>query len=130
MTSTECRLYESCSAPLCPLDPNSLEKGIWYPDEEICQARCFSRLVWVRQQGKIAKCAARMDRYFYLRMLQRRCTVKPGITGLDPDQEEGPQLQRWLDGHRERKGLSESQKAILRKRAQTGHFWDKRSGGG
>lgn len=128
MTSSECRLYESCSAPLCPLDPNSLEKGIWYPDEEICQARRFSRLVLVRQQEKIAKCASRKDRYFHPLMLQRRCTVKPGITGLDPDQEEGPQLQRWLDGHRERKGLSESQKAILRKRAKTGHFWDKRSG--
>jgi hypothetical protein len=70
-----------------------------------------------------------MDRYFHPLMLQKRCTVKPGIVGLDPDLEEGPQLQRWLDGHRERKGLSESQKAILRKRAKTGHFWDKRTGG-
>jgi len=127
MIPADCRFYESCSAPLCPLEPASLERGIWYPDEAICQSRRFNSLVWVRQQGKIAKCASRMDRYFHPLMLQKRCTVKPGIVGLDPDQEEGPQLQRWLDGHQERKGLSEAQKVILRKRAKAGHFWDKRA---
>ncbi len=57
MTQDDCRLYETCSAPLCPLDRASLQNGIWYPDEEICRSRTFGNLTWIRQQGKIAKSA-------------------------------------------------------------------------
>jgi hypothetical protein len=62
---------------------------------------------------------------FLPRVLQRNCIVKRGIAGLDPDGEEGPQLQRWLDEHPERKALSDEQKTILRQRAKDVHFWDK-----
>ena len=68
MTQDDCRLYETCSAPLCPLDRASLLNSIWYPDEEICRSRTFSNLTWIRQQGKIAKSASRTDRYFHPEM--------------------------------------------------------------
>ena len=125
MTQDDCRLYETCSAPLCPLDRASLLNGIWYPDEEICRSRTFGNLPWIRQQGKIAKSASPTDRYFHPEMLQRNCIVKKGIAGLDPDEIEKPQLQKWLDDHPERKELSDEKKTILRQRAREGHFWEK-----
>jgi len=127
MTQDDCRLYETCSAPLCPLDRASLLNGIWYPDEEICRSRAFGNLAWIRQQGKIAKCASRTDRYFHPEMLQRNCIVKKGIAGLDPDEVEKPQLQKWLCDHPERTELSEEKKTILRQRAREGRFWVKGS---
>ena len=127
MTQDDCRLYETCSAPLCPLDRASLLNGIWYPDEEICRSRTVGNLPWIRQQGKIAKSASPTDRYFHPEMLQRNCIVKKGIAGLDPDEIEKSQLQKWLDDHPERKELSEEKKTILRQRAKEGRFWVKGS---
>ena len=118
-----CTLFESCFAPLCPLDPASL-KGIWYADEEICRSRTYASLPWIRGQRKIGRVGARG--YFTLEMLQRNCIVKKGIAGLDPDAVEEPQLQRWLADHPERRGMSEEKKAALRQRAQAGRFWEKR----
>ena len=118
-----CTLFESCLAPLCPLDPSSL-KGIWYPDEEICHSRTYASLPWVRGQRKIGRVCARG--YFTLEMLQRNCIVKKGIAGLDSDAVEEPQLQRWLADHPERRGMSEEKRAALRQRAQDGRFWEKR----
>ena len=60
-------------------------------------------------------------------MLQRNCIVKKGIAGLNPDEIEKPQLQKWLDDHPERKELSEEKKTILRQRAREGRFWVKGS---
>jgi hypothetical protein len=118
-----CTLFESCLAPLCPLDRSSL-KGIWYPDEEVCRSRTYASLPWIRGQRKIGRVGARG--YFTLEMLQRNCIVKKGIAGLDSDAEEEPQLRRWLADHPERRGMSEEKKAALRQRAQAGRFWEKR----
>jgi hypothetical protein len=118
-----CTLFESCHAPLCPLDAASL-KGVWYADEEICRSRTYANLPWVRGQRKIGRVGARG--YFTLEMLRINCIVKRGIAGLDADAEEEPQLRRWLADHPERRGMSEEKKATLRQRAQAGRFWEKR----
>ena len=34
--SNGCPSFERCSAPLCPLDAESVAHGIWYPDEAVC----------------------------------------------------------------------------------------------
>lgn len=118
-----CTLFEGCSSPLCPLDPVSL-KGIWYPDEEICRSRTHADLPWIKGQRKIGRVKARG--YFTLEMLRRNCIVKRGIAGLDPVEEEEPQLRRWLADHPARRGMSEERKAALRQRAQVVRFWEKR----
>ena len=118
MTKQSCKKYETCSAPLCPIDRQSLKHGIWYPDEEICRSKTYGNLPWVKAQKEICLCASRADRYFTLEMLQRNCITRKGIVGLDPDEPEGLQLKRWLQDHLERKELSEKEKTILRQRAE------------
>jgi len=115
MASDKCPRFNNCNAPLCPLDRESLEFGIWYPDEEICQNRNFSKLRWIRNQKKILKVNAPKDRYFSFTMLKRKCVIGKKMQGLDPDEPEGPQLERWLKQHPERKPLSEKQKQVIAK---------------
>jgi len=114
----ECRYYDDCSAPFCPLDPESLKHGIWYPDEEICQKHSVPD--WVRVQRKIAKKTSDVDKYFTFEMLARIYKVTKGIVGLDPDKDEKPQLKRWLEKHPPKssvkKELTEEEKAVLRER--------------
>ena len=54
--------FESCSAPICPLDEQSMKKSIWYPDEDICHKRLG--LQWIKIQRRIKKKAKNKDRYF------------------------------------------------------------------
>ncbi len=95
-----CGLYEDCIAPLCPLDRSSL-KGIWYPNEEICRSRTHGNLSWIRAQRKIAR--AEGTGYFNLTILNSIRTIRKGITGLDPNVEEKPQLRRWLGLHEKKR---------------------------
>lgn len=116
MTSPQCKRYETCNAPLCPLDEQSLKHSIWYPDEEICRAKAFGALPWIKAQRKIAKRASRMDRYFTLQMLERNCIIRKGIEGLDPDQAEEYQLKKWMKAHPERRVLSKEERASIGQR--------------
>lgn len=124
----ECQYYDDCSAPLCPLDPESLKHGIWYPDEEICQKRSVPD--WVKVQRRIAKKTSDVDKYFTFEMLARVYKVTQGIVGLDPDKEEKPQLKRWLEKHPPKssvkKELTEEEKAVLRERLKKAHEARKR----
>lgn len=95
-----CGLYEDCIAPLCPLDQSSL-KGIWYPGEEICRSRTHGNLTWIRAQRKINR--AKATGYFNLEILKSIRTIRKGITGLDPNAEEIPQLRRWIGLHEKKR---------------------------
>jgi len=128
----ECKRYDTCSAPLCPMDDQSLQNGIWYPDEEICHNQAYRSLTWIKNQKKIAKkaCpvgigprkkgydsygvgsygAGAMDRYFTLKMLDRNIVIRKGIEGLDPDHDEAYQLRRWLKAHPEKRELSKTER--------------------
>jgi len=97
-----CTLFESCLAPLCPLDPASL-KGVWYADEEICRARSQGGRPWVRSQRRIAKVAEHSAGYFTIEMLNRLVVIRKGITGLDPDLSEEAQLRAWFQKRPERR---------------------------
>jgi len=112
-----CTLYETCNTPLCPLDGSSLN-GIWYPDEEICRSRVHGNLPWMKAQRKIAKSANQMSGYFTLAMLNRNCIIRPGITGLDPNEPEEPQLKRWLDDHPVKREMSEEEILMRKSLAQ------------
>ena len=98
-----CALYETCLAPLCPLDRISL-KGVWYPDEEICRSRSHGNLSWIKAQRKIAR--ATTTGYFTLEILNSIRTIRKGISGLDPNVDEKPQIQRWLDLHERKRSDS------------------------
>ena len=95
-----CGLYEECIAPLCPLDQSSL-KGIWYPGVEICRSRTHGNLPWIRAQRKISR--AKATGYFNLEILNNIRTIRKGITGLDPNTDEKPQLRRWLELHEKKR---------------------------
>lgn len=81
----KCIRFEDCEAPLCPLQPQSVEGGIWYPGEAICRLRRFQRLPWVAKQRGIVKAGAPPDGFFTVRMLQAIRRVAKGIAGADPD---------------------------------------------
>lgn len=110
MKSQDCTKWESCSAALCPLDKKHLESEIWYPDDGICSKHCSG---WIQNQKKIAKKTKDVDKYFTYEMLKVNCVLGKGITGLDPDKPEAPQLKKWLDNHPPKKELTKVQKKII-----------------
>ena len=106
----ECKMYEVCEAPFCPLESNTLI--IWYVGEEICRERVHRNLPLVQAQRKLAKVDA--AGYFTLAMLKQDCFIKAGIQGLDPDKEERPQLQLWLKNHQQKQKISDEDRAQRR----------------
>ena len=107
----ECRYFETCSAPLCPLDPESLDHGLWYPDEQICKRDNMPG--WVKRQRKL-KSRIKPGSYFTVPMLSHRCSLRGGTVGLDPDRERADQERDWFKKHREYQ-QSEKQMAALKK---------------
>ena len=82
----DCRLFEGCESPLCPLQENTVQYGIWYADEGICKARKFQKLPWVIRQKRIVKQGLTYeDGYFNVRMLEAIQAVTKGLKGADPD---------------------------------------------
>ena len=111
ISSDQCRHFDYCSATLCPLDPEYLKIKIWYPDDEICRLKTVPN--WVKTQKKIAKKTKDKNTYYSYEMLSRNCKVGTGMTGLNPDKPEKPQLAAWLKKHPQKKAISEKQKKIL-----------------
>ncbi len=107
---------KGCNAPICPEDPESMECGIWYPDEEICKRKDYAQEVWVRNQRKIKRKTQNADTYYTFKMLKRNCVIAKGITGIDPDKPAEPQIKTWFKKHPERKPLTEEQREAIRER--------------
>ena len=98
---TECKHYDGCNSMLCPmLSDEENKKIIWYPDEDICKLR-KNMPVWMKQQIKIAKKAQEETHWFYftLDMLKRQFRVTKKVKGLDPNKEEEPQMNAWLNNN-------------------------------
>lgn len=51
-TPTDCKRFNQCGAPLCPLDPE-LEQRVWRVGEEICSAHGHSKHRWIKKQRSI-----------------------------------------------------------------------------
>jgi len=118
--SEQCRHFDYCNAPLCPLNAKHLIIDAWYPDEEICRLKTATN--WIRIQKKIAKKTKDKNTYYTYKMLNRNCRVGNGMIGLNPDKPEKPQLRAWLKKHPPKKAASEKQKKLLvevRKKRQT-----------
>lgn len=104
MDRNQCKKFDSCGAPLCPLDKGSLEHGIWYSDEESCESVEFRMMPWVKRQRKINKKATN-DKYFTYGMLDRDIIIRKGIEGIDADRDEASQLTIWLKNHEGMKAI-------------------------
>ncbi len=119
MRAEECLKFETCEAPLCPLDEESLRSGVWYPDEEICTSAKYGNKDWIRNQRKIKKRAANKDFYFTYEMLCRNCIIQRNIEGLDPDNtgfKDEKALKKWLNRHPEKRKWTEEEKRELASR--------------
>ena len=109
---TECPQFNTCSAPLCPLD-KEIQDRLWYPDEPICKSQKYGKgVLFVKNQRKIAKRIKKenKDRYFTYDMLNRKFRITGALCGLDPDKDEKAQLERWLKKHPVLKELSEEER--------------------
>jgi hypothetical protein len=114
--SKECPRFDSCSAPLCPMD---IVGSIWYPDEEICTSHAFGSLLWIKNQKKISRKCRDLSGYFNLEMLSHNCQIKGGITGLDPDStnlDDKKATLNWLRKHPAKREFNEAEKAELRRK--------------
>ena len=115
-----CKYYDGCSAPLCPMLSEEENKNyIWYPDEDICKIK-KNIPEWVKQQKKVAKKTGPDNCWFYftLDMLKVRFRVTNSVKGLDPDKEETPQLKQWFKRNKGIKKRKISNKQRKQKREQ------------
>ena len=115
----DCKHYGYCNASLCPLDiEENIEKDvIWYPNEEICRLRAFSKLPWIKAQRKIVAKGCGSDRYFTHKMLNQGCIIGKRMCGLDPDLEGSPDLKGWFEKH---PPISEKKKLASRENIRKG----------
>jgi len=68
------------------MDQQSLDKGIWYADEEICQFKDYSNVDWVLKQKQLQRNKTTdLDTYFDIPFLMDLKRVKNGTKGLPPD---------------------------------------------
>ena len=90
MNDRYCSLFEPCKspeAPLCPLDPETIKNGIWYPDEPICKGEEFQQVPWIKKQKQIAALKFKADNGFYtVKMLNAIHVITANIRGADPDE--------------------------------------------
>ena len=86
MKAIECSYFDSCNAPICPLDKKK-GKAIWYSDEAICKNPEYSDLEFIITQKKIAKVnkTHSVKGYFTFKMLNQKIIVRSGIQGINED---------------------------------------------
>jgi len=86
MTIEQCPFFDSCNAPICPLDENK-GKVIWFSDEAICKNTEYSGLEFIITQKKISKLNKKHSVYgfFTFKMLNRSLIVKKGLEGLNEE---------------------------------------------
>lgn len=51
---TNCKRFNKCSAPLCPLDEN-LDERYWYSDESVCASQEHGDRRWIKKQKQIVE---------------------------------------------------------------------------
>lgn len=83
--TNDCSIYDRCSAPLCPMNSESMRSGAWKADEPICSSRAYCTMTMVQIQYKIRKKSKDTDTIYTSDMLNRNIMVTKAITGIDPD---------------------------------------------
>jgi len=121
MIPEQCSFFNSCNAPICPLDENK-ENAIWYSDEAICKNRDFSDLDFIKTQKKISKLNKKYEviGFFTFKMLNRSLIVKKGLEGLNEESDFNKLRkyeQNWILRH---KGISIELKTEMVERLSKG----------
>jgi hypothetical protein len=101
-TETYCPNYFQCSCPLCPLDQESLQHGVWYSNESVCNRKDFQSLDWIVKQRAIARMKSSTDKYFSISMLLVIKTVTKRIQGISPDNDQSIRKKKeraWIQEH-------------------------------
>jgi hypothetical protein len=89
MEMRNCRYYQGCEAPICPLDGKTKDIAQWFKDEDICRNMEYEGERWrinqfrIRNNPKVS-----IDNYFTLEMLNRIQTISSKIKGINPDGDE------------------------------------------
>ena len=83
----QCRQHDTCCAPLCPLDQQSLKSSVWHSDEEICSSRNFARILWIQKQKRIAK-LPHVEEYFTCKMLRELVWMPEAAAGMKTGEKE------------------------------------------
>ena len=121
MTIEKYPYFDSCNAPICPLDENK-GKVIWYSDEAICKNRDFSDLEFIKTQKKIAKLNKThvVNGFFTYNILNRSLRVRSGLEGLNEDTDFNKLSKYEHDWILRHKGISIEQKAEMVERLNKG----------
>lgn len=119
MKAEECNSFLTCGAAICPLD-DYINDAKYFPSEGICTQYNYP---WIKAQRKIAKRAKDNKTYFTLKMLERNCQIRTGITGLDPEKDENEELKKWMKKHPVKRELTEEEKDRLRDRMNTARMF-------
>lgn len=105
MSERLCNLFEECEspeAPLCPIQESTVKRGIWYPDEPICQAKMFQETSWIKKQHQIASLKLKTDvGFFTKRMLEALHIVTKNLKGANPDYPDAE--SKWFAERSEKK---------------------------
>jgi hypothetical protein len=110
----KCKFYDTCNAPLCLNDPESLLHGIFFPGESICKLSNVPE--WVKRQRKLARVADK-DTAFTVEMLKHRFIIRKGIKGIDPDRPSkylADDVKNWIASH---PAITDSEREARRKQA-------------
>jgi hypothetical protein len=84
-----------CSAPLCPMDEQSIKAGVWFPDEEVCRRSSVPR--WVKKQRRIVLKNGDKTLCWSVRMLEKISRICDGAAGMNPDRNPGDAESSWLN---------------------------------
>lgn len=94
----ECRYFDTCSAPLCPLDPETLSIGAWFADEEICVLN--KDLEWIRTQRKIQRKQVPFSAgAFTVSMLETGPKATAALRGVE-DHTDSRAVSRWIEARK------------------------------
>jgi hypothetical protein len=122
MNERLCNLFEECEspeAPLCPIQESTVKRGIWYPDEPICQAKLFQEISWLKKQHQIAALRLKTDAgFFTIRMLDAIHVVTKNLRGADPDNSDAE--SKWLEERLEKRtSVTEKKRSLKNSRTTT-----------
>jgi hypothetical protein len=81
----ECSTRDRCSAPLCPMDKDSILNGVWIADEPICGSRAYCNILVIQNQYKVRKKDKQCTTIYTYDMLNRAMMITKAIKGIDPD---------------------------------------------
>lgn len=115
LKAKDCNKFDNCSAPICPMDEQSMKFSVFMADEEVCSNETYRHLPWVTRQRKIAKVVRDHDTIYTYRMLQRECVMGRAMTGIDPDNEYETLKQEeneWLARHPTKRILTDEERKV------------------